>query len=63
MRYMMMVKANKDYEAGIPPKKELMEAIARHGAELAKVGVLLDTGGLMPSAKAHASSHPAAICA
>jgi len=26
MRYMMLVKGNKDYEAGIPPKKELMEA-------------------------------------
>jgi hypothetical protein len=51
MRYMMMVKGNKDYEAGIPPKKELLEAIAKHGAELAKAGILLDTGGLMPSAK------------
>lgn len=51
MRYMMMVKANKDYEAGLPPKKELMEAIAKHGAELAKAGILLDTGGLMPTSK------------
>jgi hypothetical protein len=51
MRYMMMVKANKDYEAGVPPKKELMEAIAKHGAELAKAGILLDTGGLMPTSK------------
>ena len=51
MRYMMMVKANKDYEAGNPPKKELIEAIAKHGAELAKAGILLDTGGLMPTSK------------
>ena len=51
MRYMMMVKGGKDYEAGVPPKKELMEAIARHGAELAKAGILLDTGGLMPTSK------------
>ena len=51
MRYMMLVKGNKDYEAGVPPKKELMEAIAKHGAELAKAGILLDTGGLMPSSK------------
>jgi hypothetical protein len=50
MRYMMMVKANKDYEAGVPPKRELMDAIGRHAAELAKAGILLDTGGLMPSA-------------
>ena len=51
MRYIMMVKGNNDYEAGRPPKKELMEAIAKHGAELAKAGILLSTGGLMPSAK------------
>ena len=51
MRYMMMVKGNKDYEAGIPPKKELMEAVAQHRAALAKAGILLDTGGLMPSSK------------
>ena len=51
MRYMMLVKGSKDYEAGIPPKKELMEAVARHGAAMAKAGILLETGGLMPSAK------------
>ena len=51
MRYMMLVKGNRDYESGIPPKKELMQAIAKHGAELAKAGILLDTGGLMPSSK------------
>ena len=51
MRYMMMVKGGKDYEVGNPPKKELMEAVAKHGAELAKAGVLLSTGGLMPSTK------------
>ena len=51
MRYMKMVKANKDYEAGFPHKNELMDAIAKHGAELAKAGILLDTGGLMPTSK------------
>jgi hypothetical protein len=51
MRYMMMVKGNKEYEAGVPPKKELMEAIGRHAGELAKAGILLDTGGLLPTAK------------
>jgi hypothetical protein len=50
MRYMMMVKGSRDFE-GKPPKKELMEAIAKHGAEMAKAGILLGTGGLMPSAK------------
>jgi hypothetical protein len=51
MRYMMMVKGNKEYEAGVSPKNELMEAIGRHAGELAKAGILLDTGGLLPSAK------------
>ena len=51
MRYMMLVKGNRDYEAGIPPKKELIEAVAKHGAALARAGILLDTGGLMPSSK------------
>src|SRR5688572_31554884 len=51
MRYMMMVKGGKDYEAGVPREKELVEAIAKHGAELAKAGILLDTGGLMPTSK------------
>ena len=37
MRYMMLVKGNKDYEAGIPPKKELMEAVAKHGAAVVRV--------------------------
>jgi hypothetical protein len=50
MRYMMMVKGNKDYEAGAPPKPELMDAIGKHAAEMAKAGILLDMGGLMPSA-------------
>lgn len=50
MRYMMMVKGDKDYEAGAPPKPELMEAIGKHAAEMAKAGILLGSVGLMPSA-------------
>ena len=49
MRYMMMVKGNKDYEAGVAPKRELMEAIGRHAAEMEKAGILLGTGGLLPT--------------
>jgi hypothetical protein len=49
MRFMMIVKANADYEAGKPPNPELMAAVARLGEEQMKKGVLLMTGGLLPS--------------
>ena len=49
MRYMMMVKADQDYEAGSPPKPELMAAIGKLSEEMARAGVLLETGGLLPS--------------
>ena len=51
MRFMMIVKADKDYEAGAPPKPELMAAIAKLSDDLIKAGVLLDMGGLLPSSK------------
>ena len=50
MRYIMMVKADQDYEAGKPPSPALMEAIGRLGAEMAQQGVLLEQGGLFPTA-------------
>lgn len=49
MRYMMMVKADRDYEAGSPPKPELMAAIGKLSEEMARAGILLETGGLLPS--------------
>lgn len=49
MRFMMIVKANADYEAGKPPNPELMAEVARLGEEQMKKGVLLMTGGLHPS--------------
>lgn len=49
MRYMMIVKADGNYEAGIPPKPELMAAIGKLSEEMIKAGVLLDMGGLLPS--------------
>jgi len=57
MKYMMMVKidrnsqAGRDYESGMPPDQKLGEAIGRHAEELIKTGVLLGTGGLLPSSK------------
>jgi hypothetical protein len=50
MRFMMLVKGNSDYEAGKPPSPELMAAIAKLSESQAAQGVLLEAGGLMPSA-------------
>jgi hypothetical protein len=47
MRFMTMVKAA---ENSGPPPQALMQAIAKLGEEAAKAGVLVETGGLLPSA-------------
>ncbi|WP_433253612.1 YciI family protein [Streptosporangium sp. CA-135522] len=49
MRYILLLKTQENPGLGDPPK-ELMDAIARYGEETAKAGVLIDTGGLAPSA-------------
>ena len=49
MRYMMMVKADKNYEAGTAPDPKLIAAIGEHAESMARAGVLLDTGGLRPT--------------
>lgn len=49
MRFMMLVKANTDYEAGTPPSPALLEAIGKASAAQAAAGILLEAGGLMPS--------------
>jgi hypothetical protein len=53
MRFMIVVKATKDSEAGkFPPEKEKMfAAMETHHEELAKAGLLLDASGLQPSSK------------
>jgi hypothetical protein len=51
MRFMMIVKADKNYEAGAPPAPELMVAIGKLSEEMVKAGVLLDIGALLPSSK------------
>ena len=51
MRFMMMVKADKNYEAGAPPSRELMAAIGKLTEDMVKAGVLVQTGGLLPSSK------------
>jgi hypothetical protein len=51
MRFMMLVKANVDSEAGVLPSKELIAAMGKYNEELAKAGVLLAGEGLQPSSK------------
>ncbi|HVZ00087.1 MAG TPA: YciI family protein [Dongiaceae bacterium] len=52
MRFMIMVKATKDTEAGKFPEnaEKLFDAMAAYHDELVKAGVLLDASGLQPSA-------------
>src|SRR5262252_4845777 len=51
MRFMVMVKATKDSEAGKMPSEELLAAMAKYNEELVKAGVMLDGNGLQPSSK------------
>jgi hypothetical protein len=50
-RYMMIVKATKDSEAGVMPEESLLADMARYNEELVKAGVLLEGSGLQPSSK------------
>jgi hypothetical protein len=52
MRFMIVVKATKESEAGVMPEEKLIAAMATYHEELAKAGVLLDGTGLHPSSKA-----------
>jgi len=51
MRFMIVVKATKDSEAGVMPPEELFTVMADYHEELQKAGVLLDASGLQPSSK------------
>ena len=51
MRFMVIVKANKDSEAGVLPGHELLAAMGKYNQELAKAGVLLAGEGLQASSK------------
>ncbi len=51
MRFMVMVKATKDSEAGVLPDEKLLTAMGKYNEELAKAGVLLAGEGLQPSSK------------
>jgi hypothetical protein len=51
MRFMVMVKADKNSEAGVMPDEKLLTAMGKFNEELAKAGVLLAGEGLQPSSK------------
>src|SRR5712691_7375958 len=51
MRFMVMVKATKDSEAGTMPSEKLLSAMAKFNEEMVKSGVMLDANALQPSSK------------
>src|SRR4051812_10113334 len=51
MRVMVIVKATKDSEAGIPPSTELLAAMGKYNEQLVKAGIRLAGDGLQPSSK------------
>ena len=51
MRFMIIVKASKDSEAGVMPEEKMIASMATYHEELAKAGILLDASGLQASSK------------
>ncbi|HEX7078597.1 MAG TPA: YciI family protein [Candidatus Eisenbacteria bacterium] len=51
MRFMVIVKANKDSEAGVLPDQKILTEMGKFNEELAKAGVLLAAEGLQASSK------------
>ncbi|CAI8751119.1 YCII domain-containing protein [Pseudomonas sp. IT-P12] len=51
MRFMIIIKASADSEAGVMPSQELLTAMGNYNEELAKAGILLAGEGLHPSSK------------
>jgi hypothetical protein len=52
MRFMIIVKANKDSEAGVMPSEKMLTEMGRFNEELVKAGVMLAGEGLQASSKA-----------
>ncbi|HWF65664.1 MAG TPA: YciI family protein [Acidobacteriaceae bacterium] len=51
MRFMVMIKADKDTEAGVLPSEKLLAEMGKYNEELVKAGVMLAGEGLQPSSK------------
>ena len=58
MRFMVLVKANEESEAGILPKEEMLAEMGKYNEELANAGVLLAGEGLQPTSKGVRVSFP-----
>lgn len=51
MRFMVIVKANKESEAGVLPSREILEKMGAYNEQLVKAGIMLAGDGLQPSSK------------
>ena len=51
MRFMVIVKASKDSEAGVMPSEEMLAAMGKFNEEMVKAGIMLDGHGLQASSK------------
>jgi hypothetical protein len=51
MRFMILVKATQDSEAGMMPSEEMLAAMGKYNEELVKAGIMLAGEGLQPSSK------------
>ncbi|MGI8960126.1 MAG: YciI family protein [Bryobacteraceae bacterium] len=51
MRFMVLVKADKNTEAGVMPSEQLLAEMGKYNEELVKAGILLAAEGLQPSSK------------
>lgn len=51
MRFMVMVKANRDTEAGVMPSEDILAAMGQYNEELVNAGVMLGGEGLHPSSR------------
>jgi len=51
MRFMVIVKANKDTEAGVMPSEQMLTEMGKYNEELVKAGVMLAGEGLQASSK------------
>ena len=58
MRFMILVKASEESEAGVMPSREDLEEMGKYNEELAKAGVMLAGEGIHPSSKGARVSFP-----
>jgi len=52
MKFLVLVKANEQSEAGVMPDEKILTDMAKYNEELSKAGVLLDLAGLQPTSRA-----------